>query len=343
MKNVHLLRAAVLTLGLIVCLAMSAAPVTLSLSAEPSRRLPGIPVSFRVTLSNQQEVPFTLPLNALLRVFPPGGAPFIAKSGYSDESPFSLAKLPENSEAVRIAPHASATFVYAARDISDAPAWFVDPRLNQIGTYRLQLLLVADLEEQKVYRAAADQIENVLDVRATSNVVVVTVDEPRGDDLAVYERLVALAARRDQQLWSPVYWNLEEELQVATHAIEEHPRSAYAPYLLQEYRVLPHGRQLEAARRVLSEHPRSPNREYLALFVAQMEAFEGRNAEFDVPPNLKLAIEMYERARADLTSLERDAADPEVRRTSRAEREKIPKLEDLQRRALPQEDGERPR
>jgi hypothetical protein len=322
-----------LTFALVVGVApllFAAQPVSVALSVEPSRAIQGIPISLHVTAENTTDQEVVLPRKALLRVIPAEGEPFIAEWGFSQEHRFSRAELPGDEAALRLAPHSSRTFAFNAESIYGT-GWSVDPRWQAPGRYRLQLLLTDRITEEVIFHTHAMQLESVIGPTLVSGEAVMTVDTPRGDDAILWE-LLSEPARRRSARWSTLYLNLDDLSRFAKEAMEHYPGSRYTPYVVGDAIGLPQSRQLEDARRVLEAQPESPIRDYAQLFVARLEnilAPEGR-------ANLKLAIDMTERARADYAAIERSTSNPELRETSRIERQKLPSIEELQRRTHPQ-------
>ncbi|HEY0370579.1 MAG TPA: hypothetical protein VGD79_01175 [Thermoanaerobaculia bacterium] len=313
-----------------VAAAAFAGDLSLVLTAEPSRTLPGIPVSLSVTAINDGDVDVALPAGLLLRVVPSSGEPFLAQWGFRQERRYSSAAFPETPGTVPA--HGRKTFLFPAADIERAAGWFADPRIHIPGSYRLELLLADRLPEEELAHAAAVQLESVVPVRIASTQAVLTVDTPDGEDAVLWNRLQELARKRGAATWSVLFWNLEERASFAHDALQNHPQSPYAAYAAPYENSIPDDRRIDAVNRVLAAQPSTPNREHLRLFVAQSQAAVAGDAEAAVPPNQRLAVEMTERARATFAALERESADPAIRSASRAARAKLPTAQELQQR-----------
>jgi|GEM_PF-3501516 len=316
-------------------LLFAALPVSINLSLEPTHTIPGIGVSVHITAENTSDQEIVLPKKLLLRVTPETGEPFIAEFGLSGEHRFSTAELPGGETALHLAPHSRRVFAIRAHDLY-GNGWSIDPRMNVPGRYRLQLLVLDRYNDTVIYDTPAVQIESVVGPALVSGEAVMTVETPKGDD-AILWKLLTEPARRRGEPSSIAYVRFRERSEFAREVVERYPGSSYAPYVVGDAIGLPQSRQLEDARRVLEAQPQSPIRDYVQLFVARTEnilAPEGRE-------NLKLAIEMTERARADYLAIERSTSNPELRETSRVEREKLPTVEELQLRLHPQPPADR--
>lgn len=324
------LRTALVLLFVLAAAAAFAGDVSLVLTAEPSRTLPGIPVSLSVTAVNESDVAIALPKGLLLRVVPASGEPFLAQWGFRQERRYSSAAFPENPGTVPA--HGRKIFLFAAADIERAAGWFADPRLQVPGSYRLELLLTDQVPEEELAHVPAVQLESRVPVRIASTHAVLTVDTPDGEDAVLWSRLQELARKRGAATWSMLFWNLQERAAFASDAIQNHPRSPYAAYAAPYENSIPDDRRIDAVNRILAAQPSTPNREHLRLFVAQTQAAVAGDAEAAVPPNPKLALEMTERARATFAALERESADPAIRSASHAGRAKLPTAQELQQR-----------
>jgi hypothetical protein len=323
------------TVALVVSVApllFAAQPVSVALSIEPSRTIQGIPISLHVTAENTTDQEVVLPKKALLRVIPAEGEPFIAEWGFSQEHRFSRAELPGDEAALRLAPHSSRTFAFNAESIYGT-GWSVDPRWQAPGRYRLQLLLTDRITEEVIFHTHAMQLESAIGPTLVSTEAVLTVEAPQGDD-AILWRLLSEPARRRSAPWSTLYVNIHDLSRFATEAMEHYPGSRYAPYVVQDAIGIPLSRRLDDARRVLEAQPAAPIRDYAQFFVARLERMLAGDPE--ARANLKLAIDLTERARADYAAIERSTSNPELRQTSRVEREKLPTIEELQARIHPQ-------
>lgn len=306
-----------------------AAAVSASLTVAPTRVLPGVAPSMHVVVTNESDREIALPQKLLLRVVPSQGAPFMAEWGGGQEHPFSNARFPGDS-TVTVAARSSREIVFRSYALDRVPGWFYDARLNLPGTYRLQLLMLDKFSETAVSHADALNLETVVPVAVTSSEAVLTIDTPTGADAELWRRLEEIAKRHGASSWSPLYWPDPAQRQFVRDAVEEHPESPYAAYVMRAYAASPAGDSLSSeervlkAERILKAQPASAAREDLQLFIAQMEIRVAQHAASLAAPDGKRAALYYDRARADFQALERTARDPEIRQRSREERERIP-------------------
>lgn len=301
-----------------------AAAVSASLTVDPTHGLPGVAPSIHVVVTNESDHEITLPQKLLLRVVPGHGAPFMAEWGGGQEHPFSNARFPGDLPA-KVAAHSSREIVFRSYALDRVAGWFYDARLNVPGTYRLQLLMLDSFSETTVSRADALSIESVLHVSVMSTEAVLTIDTPTGADAELWRRLEGIAKRHGASSWSPLYWPDPGQRQFVRDAVEGHPESPYAAYVMRAYGdSLSSEERVLKAERILKAQPASPVREDLQLFIAQMEIRVAQHAASLSTPDVKRAGLYYDRARADFQALERTAGDPEIRQRSREERERIP-------------------
>lgn len=125
--------------------------------------------------------------------------------------------------------------------------WFADSRLAQPGTYVLQLICGASLRE--LYGHPNAKLEETPRI-SVSPPVVFSVSEPRGDDRAVWSKMLELSP--DGQ-WNTTLWpSLGSK--VAEFVWNDYPRSTYAPYVAAFY----YKKQLATLKRALEMFPDNP-------------------------------------------------------------------------------------
>ena len=303
--------------------------VTVALALQPAHALPGVPVSFRITVKNGGSEAVEIPNHVLLRVFPHAADPFIAVFGFNGEHRFSPAQLSDDATPFRLAAGSEHTFVIAVRDIKDV-TWFVDPRLSRVGSYRVQTLLASAVPEEELFHIPAIQAQSLLSDPLVSSEALFTIDKPTGVDAAVYEKLLAVS-HAPPDGWSVAYamYGIED---VARFVVERYPQSAYAPYLAPYDISLSDQERIDATRRILRLHPDAPNRDFLRLSVARQEAGLAGDALALVQPNLALAIRRVQEAKSEYEALERETSDRTIRDTARLERQKLPTVAELEER-----------
>lgn len=316
-------------LALSVPLRLIAQP-SVSLTLEPSRIEAGTPATFRLLVKNGGDQDLKLPEKLLLRVVPSNGAPFIGEWGASQEHRFSHAELPTTDRTVTA--HSTREFAFRAYAIDRSVGWFWDPRLNTPGTYRLQVLFVDPFREEKVFHTAPFDLDAKLPVRVASDEAVLVIETPRGEDASLWAELLASAKQHGYTMWSPLF---RPDRDFVNDVIENHPESAYAPFLVGNYverssgeRFTPEER-LMRTQRVLELHPDSQAREQIEILIAELEVSAAQHAASAAHPDVERAIQFYEKARSAFSAIERTSTDDVIRNRSREERERLPAAEDL--------------
>jgi hypothetical protein len=288
---VSFLRCVVLMLAVV-----PAEAVTLQISVELPSELPGLPRTIRVSLTNTDTDPVTVPLKAALQDTKPDGERYIAYSGLRGED--RIRELPVKGPLV-LAPGETRDVSFWA---SAGDGWFeADPRLLTIGTHRVQLILDEGLDSTKLGGVSRIQDQPGLVAPIVSNETTYTVLEPEGADLAV--------------------WNLIQEKQQGTCAPEvtdvlwrDYPQSRYAAYCpieilnsaeLPEVKATKQIAALEAA---LARDPDPLQANWLRLRIADSEislawALERKNAEE--------SLKAYGRAKALIDDLLNNGAPPQ--------------------------------
>lgn len=332
----------------IVTILLSAAPLVAGSSAslvlEPSEVVAGTPASLRLTISNDGDADIVVPERLLLRVIPATASAFVAEWGGGQEHRFSNAVLPTDDR--RIPAHSTRDFLFPAYALDESAGWFWDPRLNAPGTYRLQVLFVDRYNEDDVFHTRAFDLERTLPVRLVSSESVLKIDVPRGADAAIWTRMLEMAREQGSQMWSPLYRLGRGWREYVNDVVENHPESAYAPFVVGRYSErsaterYSAEERLKKIRRVLDLHPATPAHERIELLLAGVEVQAAQEAESVLHRDVNRATQFYERARADYQNLAKTAADPKIRQLSREWLDRIPTSEDLRRGDGPP-DGER--
>jgi hypothetical protein len=209
------------------------------------------------------------------------------------------------------------TFSLPAKDVTRVAGWFYDPRLNAPGTYRLQVLFLAETSESQVEVTTASLAEGKLPIRAVSAETILTVSEPTGDDAILWEELINLAEKRgcSNSSWSPRCWTLLEEYEVTKKAVEKYPSSSYTAYMLPNYHVASIS-DLAFVERAVDAQSRAANRDYLRLFVAQSQVRVAKNYS---KGQAEQASELLAKAQLAFQALILESKDADIRELSRRE------------------------
>lgn len=191
---------------------LHASPLHMTLSLEPAETLPGIPVTFRVSVTNTGSAAATLPQWVVLEVTPENGEPFLTVAGM----PRSLQRAAAFYQGDRVIPPGeSRTFDFWAGP--ESPPWWAGPFWLEPATYSLRLVADEGLEKQEA---------DVLTLRephlidpVVSNAAVLTIVTPTGVDAEVW----TLAKAADNWDWHSM---------ISDEVWEKYPDSEYAAYIV---------------------------------------------------------------------------------------------------------------
>jgi hypothetical protein len=226
-------------------------PFELTLALVPDKVLPGLPVKFRVTVTNQSNAPVDVPQDLRLQVEPVGAEPFFARVLDRDHSPSppTFASWPESLSM--LGSKQAATVVFPNDPLLlGGPEWFRDPRLNKPGVYRLRLLLYPAKVDVHVNDSAeeGESLSNV-DEPIVSNSATLTIRVPEAEDAAVWEKM--------QELGGPAGWNSTMLLTsgIAEYVLTQRPASRYLPYFVHLSRDLSPTEKLRQFRAAIAMEP----------------------------------------------------------------------------------------
>lgn len=233
------------------------AQVTVSFALISEQTLPAIPVDFRITVSSASSQPFTIENGAALEVTTESGEKFLARWGGRDVVFASLAPPTKGLPTpVVIPPGTSRDFFHTADCTLMTQEYFGDWHLSMPGRYSLRVAVlpqgVSGFESAEVL---------------WSNSVSLTVQQPQGDDAAVWQMLTAITAAKDRKGFSAEDWANENPPAIAEDVYAKYPRSHYVPYLACWKAATPAGRlqNIEAA---LALNPTGPLADRLKLTAA---------------------------------------------------------------------------
>src|SRR5206468_222104 len=125
----------------------------------------------------------------------------------------------------RVAPRREATVVFPVVSADEGPGWFDDVRLNVPGTYRLQLLLLDSLSDQFVWSTPLVELASSPAVRYVSTEAVLTIEEPEGEDAAVWKLFLAVAREfHGRDRWTPLFGGVGAFIgHIVQPTIDQHP------------------------------------------------------------------------------------------------------------------------
>jgi hypothetical protein len=207
-------------------------PLQVSLRAESHRTIPGIPIDVRIVITNPTDTEVELPgHDIMLRVERAGQAPFWAFDGIAvgGLAAFRLQPCSTDGDEWPLAAHTSIEYALDGSP-SGEKSWWQDPRLNVPGIYRLQVVFDPPAWAMRIGKRPDDVMSDAAlgPDALISKPFVVTVDEPRGDDALVWERLSAAVHDPEMKGVDAVR---ESSRELATALLEAHPQSRYAPWL----------------------------------------------------------------------------------------------------------------
>ena len=238
-------------------------PFNVRLDVTPSRTLPSIPVTLRVTMENTARQRAELPREVFLLVTPEGGEPFVARNatrgaGINESNGAIFVKYwPETF----VEPRKTVTLEIEPDGAFGVPLWFEDERIHRPGRYRLEVLLGYGVATDTRFRA----LEHAL-VRSTP--ATLEVSEPQGDDATVWAALQALFEKR------PAVDDDGHDRRAAKKEIlTKYPDSTYAGWVLMSGVAEGAAESSALTRQWLRDHPDAPHADARWLAVAENELF----------------------------------------------------------------------
>jgi len=207
---------AVLLVGSVPLLAAPAKGSRVVFRVDPVTTLRGLPVAFLVALPEEVMERGLDHVDAVLHVVPDEGEPFQANYGGGDASEEGSVDLTETTVrgridfSLRTAALAGMVEVQETLSPPRGPDWFADERLQQPGTYRLRLQILA-----KELGMAKD---------LWSSEATLVISEPKGVDAEAWQWLHDHANG-----WK---WSERSNVDVARKLIQTHPSSLYAMYVV---------------------------------------------------------------------------------------------------------------
>lgn len=254
-------------------------PPSISLTLEPPTTLPSIPVAFSVVIDNPGDLPVTIWDVMRLRVTTATSDFFAAGVGGRTQ-----VNLPQESldpcgtaKCLKIAPHSHRQVFVSYRPELTGNEFFEDGRLTVPGSYLLQLSLYAGS-----YGSPWTEL--------VSNTAMLTVREPSGADLQVWEMLRTTAA---PNAWTTAHWALSGDL-VAAQVRSNFPSSTYVPWLASIGRAVPPATAVTNLNAALATNPTGSLRDNLlwskALTLARL-SHESLYSDRNVDDAVRLANE----------------------------------------------------
>jgi hypothetical protein len=245
---------------LMSALFLSASPLHAALHVRldvtPAVTLPGIPVSLRLTFSNDAPSrPVAVPTQVVLAARG-AGERFAAHWEAHNVTPM--------NGVPREVGRTPVVFEFSTDGSFGVPGWFFDDGLAAAGTYELQLY-VGQFTDSMLPLA-----ELIPQASAVSNVAKLTVAEPTGVDAEVWSALKRIAGTEDDWLANDV---LREGNAAARDLLARYPDSSYAGWLASMGVHEDVETRAQILRDWLSKHPGDPQFENRMLRVAEWEVF----------------------------------------------------------------------
>lgn len=210
----------------------AATSIEVSLSLDPDHTLPGIPVGLRFSVTNNSDSTIIIPNFVLLQVTPKDGKTFLSQWGHKDEDSFVGYYASEDSKLLKIPAKQTNDFELPINPSLAQPECFYDYRLSFPGTYQMKLILDPDVDHSLLGHVYIDSDAKKkafsLTEQIISNDVVLTVEEPRGEDALVWSRMLE---RTNGKGWSGNDW-VSYGFSMAKEIWQNHKSSSYAPYIV---------------------------------------------------------------------------------------------------------------
>ena len=239
----------------VVALALAVAPigataqVAVSLATIPEKTLPGIPVAFRVTVSNPSAETLSLQNGVQIEVAASNSTFFAADdSGEPVWAPLDAT----TSAAINIAPGAHRDFFFSAGcSLADQP-YFADARLTLPGSYSLRAKLLPNGGgDTPLWSAPASFI----------------VTEPQGSDAAVWSAMLQRSARSGHSGFAASEW-VASQFDLADEIYAKYPDSHYVPYVACFKRATTGQDRIALLQSALATSPEGPIADRLKLSMA---------------------------------------------------------------------------
>ncbi len=208
------------------------AAVQISFALDSEQTLPGIPVGLRFSVANKSHSTLIIPNFVLLEVERNNGEVFLPRWGLRDHDCFVGYFDAEDSRRLEIPPGETRFFELPIEAGLAQPECFFDYRLSFPGIYRMRIILdpKPDARLFGVHALPGDygKTQNRLLEQIFSNKVLLTVEEPQGEDLLVWNRMLE---RTKGKGWGGSDW-LSYGFSMAKEIWEKHKGSRYTPYIV---------------------------------------------------------------------------------------------------------------
>ena len=195
--------------------------------------------------------------------------------------------------SVVVAPGETKSWVLPVHPLLVEPAFFFDERLSWPGRYLLRLEVVtgSTLPLQPVY----------------SNEAAFTVIEPKGADVIVWQRMLAMSNGRG---WSAQNWT-QSAVELAKFVMQTAPTSGYTPYVAHLKWGQTAAELREGIEHALSLEPEGPVADVLKGFLAGWYVERGEDAL--TAGDLERALDMFAEARRRTIEINRTTRYPWIR------------------------------
>lgn len=279
-----------------------------TLGLEPRATLPGIPVTFRFTITNSTPKAIRLPKKALLHVSPLNGESFISRG----ESSRLVADLAQYIEPDAVPPAASVSFSIPLDPSLMSPPWFFDARLCQPGGYKLRVLLSDHLNEDAVRGKPAFDVLSSKQSSIVTDEVLLTVVEPTGVDAEVWRHLVQEAGGHEFNvgMWGVQGFGLAKTIWA------KYPNATYARFVAAKVPAATTEDRLKIVRAAIAADPNGPLVEWYTLHTATLEALTSGHAVGVKKDRAKAKLHA-DRAKETFSVLIATAREPMVRKLAR--------------------------
>lgn len=277
------------------------AKVIAALRPFPDTTLPGVPVSFGVTVTNTDTTEARFVDVVQMEVQPATGPAYIVEWGRGEAGTGFIGEALDDDGMLRVAAGSSRGLYIRTDQMLLEPAFFWDSRLNTPGRRQLRVLLL---------RAIPD----VQPVKVVSNWTTLDTIDPAGVDAQVWQLMAAVNGGWNAERWAST------GLGLAMRIVDEFSQSGYYPYALLLY-PSSSDTYFDHVAEALARKPAGPVADRLRMRSATVHARRSDVALAD--GRLDVAADEARKARNLLDELIRETPYPFVRQDAAAFRQRV--------------------
>jgi hypothetical protein len=234
--------------------AASASTIKLSLTLEPAKTLPAIPVTFRIEAMNSGSARVAFPCCLVLQVTPENGEAFVTVAGPPRSEQRVVQLSFTDADRVWLGPGERKRLDMWAGP--ESPPWYAGRFWLEPGQYRLQLIADDGFRKSLLTDKALTLNEPFLIDPVASNATPLTIEMPKGADAEVWGLIKADGSWMWPDHLADKIWQL-------------YPNSDYAAYAVRVDASRDPARQIQYYASALAKKPRGAFPDYYRLSIAQ--------------------------------------------------------------------------